>query len=93
MKIHLCILLSLVLTGCGALASSALTQPNLDKIHTDMSPSEVRAILGDPTDSRSEPIPIVSGMQTTYVYHTKSTDITIIFKNDLMKEKHGTFGQ
>ncbi len=93
MKIYLCLAASLFIVGCGVMAGSSLTQTNLDKIHTDMSPTEVRAILGDPADSRSEPIPVVGGMQTTYVYHSSASDITIIFKNDLMKEKHGTFGQ
>ena len=93
MKTHLCLVLSLLLTGCGAFNSMELTQANLDKIHDDMSPTEVRSILGDPADSQSSPIPIVGGMQTIYSYHTSSSEVTIIFKNDLMKEKHGTFGQ
>lgn len=85
--------LSLFIAGCGALASMSLTQANLDKIHDDMSPTEVKAILGEPADSKSEPIPIVGGTQTIYTYHSGASEITIIFKNDLMKEKHGTFGQ
>jgi len=87
MKIYLCLALSLLMTGC-----TSLTQANLDKIHEDMSPAEVKAILGDPADSKTEPIPIVGGNQTTYTYNSGSSDVTIIFKNDLMKEKHGTFG-
>ena len=71
----------------------ALTQANLDKIHDDMSPAEVKAILGDPTVSQSDPIPVVGGTETTYTYHTSSSDVTIIFKNNLVKEKHGSFGQ
>jgi hypothetical protein len=93
MKIYLCLALSLFIAGCGAFASMSLTQANLDKIHDDMSPTEVKAILGEPADSKSEPIPIVGGTQTIYTYHSGSSDVTIIFKNDLMKEKHGTFGQ
>jgi len=93
MKIRLCLLLSLFLAGCGAFNSTELTQVNLDKIHDDMSPTEVRSILGDPTDSQSTPIPIIGGMQTIYTYYSGSSEVTIIFKNDLMKEKHGTFGQ
>ncbi len=30
---------------------------------------------------------------TIYTYHNNSSEVTIIFKNDLVKEKHGTFGQ
>ena len=90
---YLPVVLSLFMAGCGAFSSLSLTQANLDKIHDDMSPADVKAILGDPADSKTEPIPIVGGTQTTYTYHSGSSDVTIIFKNDLMKEKHGTFGQ
>jgi hypothetical protein len=93
MKIYLCLALSLFIAGCGALASLSLTQANLDKVQGDMSPADVKAILGDPADSKTEPIPIVGGTQTTYTYHSGSSDVTIVFKNDLMKEKHGTFSQ
>ena len=92
MKIYLCLALTLLVAGCGAFGSTALTQANLDKIHEDMSPTEVKAILGEPADSKTEPIPIVGGTQTIYTYNSNSSDVTIIFKNDLMKEKHGTFG-
>ena len=91
MKIYLPLALSLLIAGCGVFSSMALTQANLDKIHDDMSPAEVKSILGEPTDSKSEPIPIVGGTQTIYTYHSDSADVTIIFKNDLMKEKKGTF--
>jgi len=93
MKIYLSLALSLLVVGCGAFSSVAPTQENLDKIHDDMSPMEVKSILGEPADSKSEPIPIIGGTQTIYTYHSGSSDITIIFKNDLMKEKHGTFSQ
>ena len=93
MKIYLVLALSLFIAGCGAFASMSLTQANLDKIHDDMSPAEVKSILGAPTDSKSEPIPIVGGTQTIYTYHSDSADVTIIFKNDLMKEKKGTFAK
>ena len=91
MKTYLCLALALLITGCGVM--TPLTQANLDKIHDDMAPAEVKAILGEPTDSQSEPIPIVGGTQTIYTYHGTTSDVTIIFKNDLVKEKHGTFGQ
>ncbi len=53
MKYVLCAALSLVLIGCGGGSPLTLNQENLDKIHDDMSPSEVQAILGAPTDSNS----------------------------------------
>jgi hypothetical protein len=93
MKMYLSVVLSLFIAGCGAFSSLSLTQANLDKIHDDMSPTEVKSILGDPAESKTEPIPIVGGTQTIYTYHSNSSEVTIIFKNDLMKEKHGTFAQ
>jgi len=71
---------------------SPLTQANLDRVHTDMSPAEVQAIFGPPTSSDSKPIPIVGGTETTYSYSNGSSAVTIIFKNNLVKEKSGTFG-
>ena len=93
MKLYLCLVLSLLATGCGRVTTTGLTQANLDKVHGDMSSMEVRSLLGDPADSQSDAIPILGGVQTIYTYHSNSSDVTIIFKNDLMKEKHGTFGK
>jgi hypothetical protein len=93
MKTYLCLASTLFISGCGAFSSMSLTQANLDKIHDDMSPADVKSILGNPADSQSEPIPVIGGTQTIYTYHSGSSEVTIIFKNDLMKEKHGTFGQ
>ena len=93
MKIYLCLAISLLVGGCGFFASTALTQANLNKIHNDMSPTEVRSILGDPASSQSESMPIVGGIQMIYAYHSRSSDVTILFKNDLVKEKRGTFGR
>lgn len=89
-------LLSLVLVGCSYIPPvtvSPLTQANLDKIHNDMSPVEVKSILGDPSDSTTEPIPVVGGTQTTYTYSGNNSDVTIVFKNDRMKEKRGAFSK
>jgi hypothetical protein len=93
MRYMACAVLSLLLLGCGGGSPFTLTQENLDKIHDDMSPSEVRGILGSPTDSKDEPIPIVGGTQTTYTYRNDKSQVVIVFKNDQVKEKHGTFGQ
>ena len=64
-------------------APSTLTQANLDKISNDMSKAEVEAILGQPTSSSTQPIPIVGGTQTTYNYQSGNSAITIVFKNNL----------
>jgi hypothetical protein len=93
MKYILCAALSLILLGCGGGSSLTLNQENLDKIHNDMSSTEVRAILGSPTESKDEPIPIVGGTQTTYTYRNNASEVVIVLKNDQVKEKHGTFGQ
>ena len=82
-----------MLLGCGGGSPLTLNQTNLDKIHDDMSSTEVRSILGAPTESKDEPIPIVGGTETTYTYRNSSSEVTIVFKNDLVKEKRGTFGK
>jgi hypothetical protein len=58
-----------------------------------MSQADVRSIMGAPTDSKTEPIPIVGGTQTTYTYRNDKNEVTIVFKNDMVKEKHGNFSQ
>ncbi len=70
---------------------SPLTQANLDRLSTDMSKAEVEAILGPPTSSSDQPIPIVGGTQTTFNYQSGNSAITLVFKNDHLKEKSGTF--
>lgn len=92
-KYILCAMLSLVLVGCGGGSSLTLNQPNLDKVQNNMSQAEVRSILGSPTESKTDPIPIVGGTQTTYTYRNDKSEVTIVFKNDQVMEKHGTFGQ
>jgi hypothetical protein len=92
-KYVLCGALSLVLLGCGGGSPLSLTLDNLNKVHDDMSQAEVRSILGAPSESKDEPIPIVGGTQTTYTYHNDKSDVTIVFKNDQVKSKDGHFGQ
>ena len=91
MKYILCAALSVLLFGCGGGSPLSLTQENLDKVQNDMSSAEVRTILGAPTESKDDPIPIVGGTQTTYTYRNDKSEVTIVFKNDQVKEKHGTF--
>jgi hypothetical protein len=88
-----CVVLSLILSGCGGGSPLTLNQENLNKIHDDMSQTEVRGIMGAPSESREEPIPLVGGTQTTYTYHNDTSEVVIVFKNDKVKEKHGTFGK
>lgn len=93
MKYVLYAALSLFLVSCGGGSPLTLNQENLDKIHNDMSQAEVRSIMGSPTESKDEPIPIVGGTQTTYTYRNDKNEAVIVFKNDQVKEKHGSFGQ
>ncbi|HEX4084647.1 MAG TPA: outer membrane protein assembly factor BamE [Chthoniobacteraceae bacterium] len=69
-----------------------LTQANLDKIHENMTAQEVKAILGEPNESKTEPIPIVGGTKTTYTYENKNSQVTIVLKNDSVQTKEGHFG-
>jgi hypothetical protein len=93
MKYILCAALSLMLLGCGGGSPLTLNQENLDKVHNDMSSADVRGILGSPTESKDEPIPIVGGTKTTYTYRNDSSEVTIVFKNDQVQEKNGTFSK
>ena len=93
MKYILCAALSLILLGCGGGSPLTLNQDNLNKIHDDMTQAEVRDIMGAPTESKDEPIPVVGGTQTTYTYRNDTSEVVIVFKNDQVKEKHGTFGK
>jgi hypothetical protein len=61
----------LALAACDA-TSVTLTQENLDKVHDGMMSAQVKAILGSPTASKDEPIPVVGGTKTTYIYENKS---------------------
>ena len=92
MKYVLYAALSLLLLGCGGGSSLTLNQENLNKIHNDMSQTDVRGIMGAPTESTTEPIPLVGGTQTTYTYRNDKSEVTIVFKNDKVQEKRGTFG-
>ena len=75
----------LLLTAC-----SRLTEDNLQKVHNGMTTAEVKAILGDPTNSAtSSALGIVSG--TTYTYHTSSSDVKITFLNDKVIATEGEF--
>ena len=93
MKPVLCLALTLVLAGCGGGSRLTLTQANLDKVQKDMSPADVKAILGDPTTSDTKPIPIVGGTETTYTYTNTNdgTQAVIVFKNDKEQTKTGHF--
>ena len=63
------LLASVLLVGCG----SKITQENFDKIQTGMSREDVKAILGEPTESSGA----ISG--DSWVWKKDGTVITIQF--------------
>jgi len=77
------------LSGCNPHAS--LNQSNLDKVKEGMSSGEVKAVLGIPNETKSEPIPIVGGTKTTLNYNSGDNSITIVLKNDTVQTKEGHF--
>jgi hypothetical protein len=78
-------------SACGT-ASKGVTQDNLDKILPNMSSADVKSILGEPTETQTDPIPIVGGTKTTYTYRDNDNSIVIILKNDTVQTKEGHFG-
>ena len=92
LKPHITVLIAaLAMAACHSGPLNPLTQANLDRIQPDMSASQVEVILGQPTSSRTETIPIVGGTKTTYVYDNKQDHVVIVFKNDKMQAKTGNF--
>jgi outer membrane protein assembly factor BamE (lipoprotein component of BamABCDE complex) len=80
----------LIFTAVVALAAcSKLTQDNLSKVHNGMTTDEVKAILGDPTNSSSGSFLGQSG--TEFVYHTDKSDVKIDFVNDKVIATSGSF--
>ena len=93
MKILSVLSLVFILAACGGGSPITLNQDNFNRLHDDMSQAEVTAIMGQPTTSNTEPIPIVGGTATTYTYRNDTSNVTLVFKNNLLKEKHGDFGK
>ena len=74
----------LLVTAC-----SKLTEDNLQKIHNGMTTDEVKAILGDPTDSQTK---TMLGLTTTvYSYHTGSSNVAITFIDGKVLATEGDF--
>ena len=75
---------ALLLSAC-----SKLTETNLQKIQPGMTTDEVKAILGEPTDSQTKTILLMS--TTTFTYHTGSSNVAITFLNDKVIATEGDF--
>jgi outer membrane protein assembly factor BamE (lipoprotein component of BamABCDE complex) len=65
-----CLVISLTLISC---AGSKISQANFEKIKTGMTLAQVTAILGEPTESSSVDVAVVSGTVSKW----KAGDVTI----------------
>ena len=79
---HLAVAALLVMLAACSKMPHQITQADVDKIHTGMDEADVVAILGEPTDKKSEPIPIVGGTKTTLEYNQKQEHVIVVLKND-----------
>ena len=86
------LVVALFVAACG-MAPTTLTQENLDKIHEGMGSAQVKMILGAPSDTKTEPIPIVGGTKTTYTYTDGKSNAVIVLKNDEVQSKEGHFSK
>jgi len=76
----------LLLGGCD---SAKLTNANLDQVHNGMTDSQVEAILGKPT--RIETGETLGIRGTTFYYQKGGADVQIVFLNNGVMIKQGTF--
>lgn len=81
------------LAACGGGSPLSLNPENFAKVQEGMSAAEVQTIMGPPSDSKSEPIPVVGGTKTTFTYSNRKNGdtATIILKNDTVQSKEGRF--
>ncbi len=75
----------LFLAGC----ASKLSNDNLNKVHNGMSTAEVQKILGKPTRVESGETLGIRG--ATFYYETKGASVQIVFLNDAVLVKQGSF--
>ena len=75
------LLCSALLVGCG----SKVTQENFEKIHSGMTQAEVRAILGEPTESSGIALGPLGGTSSTW--KSNGNTIAIQFLNDKVVAK------
>ncbi len=84
-KLMLCVAALSLLVACG----SKVTPANLDKVQNDMTPAQVTAILGKPTEVKTSGF--MGLTSTTYLYKKGNTEVTITFVNDKVMAKNGSF--
>ena len=73
-----------LLAGCGKLSNE-----NLSRVKTGMSEVEVKSILGKP--SRTETGETLGIRGTTYYYESGGAEVKIVFLNDSVMVKEGSF--
>lgn len=69
-----------VILLAGVAGCSKVNQENADKIKVGMTVAEVKAILGEPTGSKSEKVPVVGG--TKMIWKSGDKSITVDFLNE-----------
>lgn len=72
-----------------AACASKLTNDNLNKVHNGMSQAEVKKVLGNPTRVESSETLGIRG--TTFYYDAKGASVQIVFLNDSVLVKQGSF--
>ncbi|MEO8205591.1 MAG: outer membrane protein assembly factor BamE [Chthoniobacterales bacterium] len=87
------LVLVLAWSGCNAGPLNPLTKEKLDKIEDGMSATQVKTILGIPNETKDEPIPIVGGTKSTYIYTHDNDRAVIILKNGTVQSKEGHFSK
>jgi hypothetical protein len=90
--------LTILCAGLFFTACSKLTENNLQKVHNGMTTTEVKAILGAPSDwgtaeygSVSNKIVVSDTTHVDYVYHTDKSDVKITFVDDKVIATEGQF--
>lgn len=73
------------LAACG----SKLTPANLEQVKNDMTPAQVTAILGTPTEQKTSGF--MGLTSTTYTYKKGNNEVVISFVNDKVMAKSGSF--
>ncbi len=83
LKLIIALSLSVFLFGC---LPSKINQENYAKIQNGMTMEEVKAILGEPTESNTTGIAVLSGTAATWT-NSDGVSINIKFLNDKVKFK------
>jgi transcription antitermination factor NusG len=81
----------LVVAAIALAACSKLTASNFEQIQNNMTPDQVKAILGEPAEIKSGGFLGFNG--TVYVYRKDNTEVTVTFVQDKVIAKDGSFAK